>query len=533
MTSIDKVIENPLLRDIHAQNKSELMISFPELSSCSHGYFLSLWKYLSEIPHQFYSVPVHLEYSEWLEERDRTDRLQLQSYFLEHAAEIDRAFLHLEEINGLDWHDSFKKLDDYEVIRFIDQQVHPTYLRLVEAVFCPFLHLIAHFSRIDRGKGIEGLDLWSIVQELQGFCLDDAICSYHHIIRNGIGHGGVIYFENSICYRDKKGCEKKYYDSEVIRICDDLLDACNAFALGISIFLLVRQSDGYELPKQLLIEELKAETRSPWWEIIGCTPSYFSDRKQLIIYARPQTVDFSKVQWTTFQSGVLAERFAPGFDRYFFSLRSKMSYPGWAAFDGKKLRMLREEQKFSMEDYRNVIEDNLVFYVPRFRLPRVLSRFESLFFAFSINLPLVIANICNQLDKAEVDVRNIEIHRNSWGCVVNGDVFIKKQSGKIDQDFIRKSCRSIIQKALSHGRRETSLLNVTRYVPIGFARVAVFQKNHRKRRLAGYGLEKDLVCTVQVQRISRIRAPDIMGSVIETYGKYRIAWNEEWLKNIK
>jgi len=134
---------------------------------------------------------------------------------------------------------------------------------------------------------------------------------------------------------------------------------------------------------------------------------------------------------------------------------------------------------------------------------------------------------------AKVCVRNVEIHRNSWGSVMNGSVHIAAPVGKINQDTIRESCRRIVRKALSHARRKTSRLNITRYLPLGFARIAVFQNNYRKRRLSSFGLGKDLICTVQVQRIGRIRSPDIVGSTIEKYGKYRIAWNRAWLEKVR
>ncbi len=528
---IDSIIENSLLRESHEHQRAKLLARFPSLSSCSHRHFLSLWKYIDEIPHQFFSGTVYNEYIMWLDERDRKARSQLQAYLSDHATEINHAMLHLEEINGFDWHDSAHNLDGYETIRFVDQRVHPTYLRLAEAVFCPFLRKVAHFSRIDQGKGTEGLDIWSIVQELQDKCLDEAIHPYHHIIRNGIGHGGVTYLDKAICYRDKRGNEEEFGDSEVIRICDDLLDVCNALSLAFSVFSLDHQADGYVLPKRLLIEELRAETKSPWWEITGCTPSRIARGSQLIVYARPGTSDYRKVQMAAFQTGVLAERFAPGFDRYFLSMHAEGSLPGWAAFDGKKLRTLRDQQCSSLGTYWAAIEDKLVFYVPRVRIPPLLGRLETLIASFRVHIPQAFADVRKQLGLAKVCVRNVEVHRNSWGSVLNGGVCVSASDGALSQDVIRKSCRRIVRKALSSARMQISRLNVARYAPLGFARISVFQQNYRKRRLSGFGLGKDLVCTIQVQRLSRMQIPDIMGSTIEEYGKYRIAWNRAWLEN--
>lgn len=532
MNSDDRIVDNPLLKELHERQREALVARFPALSSCSHGCFLSLEKYLNGTPQQFFVVPVYVEYLEWMSGQDQNNRSQLQACISDHAPEIDRALLHLEEINGYEWHDSFEKNDDYEVIRFIDQRIHPTYLRLVEAVFCPFMRVVAHFSRLNRGKGTEGLDVWSIVQELQGQCFEEALLPYHHIVRNGIAHGGVTYLERAIRYRGKRGNEETYEGSEVVRICDDLLDVCNALALALSIFLLTRHQDGYQLSKQILIEELRAETKLPWWEVVGCTPSQIPGVNQLIIYARSRTSDWGKVQISAFHSGVLAERYAPGFDRYLLSIYGDKSWPGLAIFDGKKLRALREEQCHSLEKYQGVIEKDLVFYVPHIRWPEFVGRFELFLGSFKLHVPQALEDFRKQLGLAEIIVRNSNIHRNSWGCVLNASVYITALTEEVDHDTIRKSCRRIVSNALSCGRQKTSRLSVTRYLPLGFARISVFHNNYRRRRLSNYGLGKDLVCTVQVQRISRIRSPDIFESTIEKHGRYRIAWNQAWLEDI-
>jgi hypothetical protein len=69
------------------------------------------------------------------------------------------------------------------------------------------------------------------------------------------------------------------------------------------------------------------------------------------------------------------------------------------------------------------------------------------------------------------------------------------------------------------------------YLPIGYAYVSVFKRDYRRRRLSGYGLGEDLVCTLRLQRIRRIQSPDIMGSTAETMGNWRIAWNKAWLES--
>jgi hypothetical protein len=445
---------------------------------------------------------------------------------------LNNAFLFLEEVNALDWHDHMNEKGDYELIRFIDQQIHPTYLRLIEGVLGPLLRPVAYFSRIDRNRGTEGLDVWAVIQEVSRTALSEMARSYKHIVRNGIAHGGITFLQNEIRYHDKRGNEEKYGDTEIIRICDDLLDHCNGMALAYKVFFLTHYNSGYNLPSQLSLEELREETKAPWWNIEGSAHSEITGQKQLIIYSRANTRDYGKVQYSAFQSGVLAELFSPGYDRYFFSIRSDLALPGWAGFDGVKLSELRRKGNAQIIDYRGVLENDLVFYVPRIKLPRFLARLHTISQVFRLKWPLAAADFRKQLGRPTIFARNAAVHRNGWGCVLNGAVVVSGCDVTLDQDMIRKSCRRIVQTALRHARRKGGYTRVARYLPIGFARISVFRKDYRRSRLNNFGIEQDLVGTVQLQRIRRIRSPDIFGSTIEKRGKYRIAWNRSWLDRI-
>jgi hypothetical protein len=411
--------------------------------------------------------------------------------------------------------------------------VHPTYLRLVEAVYAPFIRVVAHFSRVDHGKGTEGLDLWSTVQELSRTSLSESTEPYRHLVRNGIAHGGITYLQKEIKYQDKRGNEEKYGDADIVRLCDDLLDTCNGLALALSLFYLTRQTNDYRLPRQVLLDELREETRTPWWDIVGCTPSEFAGKKQLIVYVRVHTSDFRKVHFSTFQSGILAERFAPGFDRYFLSLSSSSSWPGWAAFDGTKLREVRSSEVVKLEDYRSVIEDNVIFFIPKIKPLLVLTKIQNFTMSLQLHWPLAMEDLRERLGSPNIRVRNANIHRNAWGSVLRGDLFIETPGKEIDQELIRKFRRRIVRLVLREARRRTSVFSIARYLPIAFAHVAVFHKDHRRRRLASFGLGHGLVCTIQVKRLRRISVPDIIGATVEQVGGFRIAWNRAWLKTDK
>ena len=525
-------LQNPLTRERDQVDRERILLSFPTLGRKSEQHALILRRYLDSRPEKFFDRPVFDAYLGWLQRRDQTRPKQLKAYLSQFGSEIDRAFLFLRELNLEQWHDGpLNTGDDYDLIRMIDKHVHPAYLRLVEGVFTPLLRPLAYFSRTDRKKGVEGLDVWSITEELKGQTEEHLIRHYRHTVRNGIAHGGISFLQREIRYRDHRGNEETLATTYVIRLFDDLLDVCNGLAAATKAFFLTSQGQGYTPPREFMIEALQELTWAPWWAIEGCVEAEIGGRSQLTVYARPDSRDYRKVLWSTVQSGILSESLASGYDRYFFSLRTPKALPGWAAFDGNKLRALREKETDDLSDYQGILEGNGIFYVPRPAIPAVLARIDTLATSLRMAIPIVIQKIRESLGNPRIYCRNATIHRNSWGAVLRGDVVFDGLDGQEIVRAIRKNRNLIVKSGKRHARRKGGL-NAAHLLPIGYAQVAVFRRDYRERRLSGFGLADDLVCTVRLQRIRRIKAPDILGSTIETKGKWRIAWNQAWLASV-
>ena len=529
MRTLHEQLQNPLTRERDSQDRERLAVAFPLLWSCAEPRFLALRCYLDRRPERFFDKEAHDAYLLWLIDSSKTQGQRLRQYLLEAEKEINRALFFLHEINAEEWHDRVLDDHDHELVRFVDKRLHPAYLRLTEAVLAPLIRPVAFFSRIARGKSTDGLDLWPMIQELKILPDDCYIRHYRHIIRNGIAHGGITFLEREIRYRDKKGNEETIDIRSVVRLCDDLLDTCNGLAAALKIFYLISRAQGYVPPRELLVEELREETRAPWWRIEGCVESELAGKSQLVIYAHANTRHYAKVQWSTVQSGILAEFFAPGYDRYFLSIRSRQAWPGWAAFDGRKLRALRKAGTDDLSQFKGVIENDLIFYIGRPALPAVLGKVDTFFRSVRVHVPIVMQKIKDNLKIPRIVCRRATVHRNSWGAVLNASVIVEGFKDEMAADDIPRHRRRIVQAAIKQARKEHRL-SIAAYLPLGFAQVAVFKRDFRRRRLSGFGLGQDLVCTVRFQRIRRIKAPDIIGSTVEIIGKWRIAWNRAWLK---
>ncbi|MBI2421519.1 MAG: hypothetical protein HYV27_01730 [Candidatus Hydrogenedentes bacterium] len=520
---------NALTRELDSRDKVRIATAFPLILDALGSHCLSLRHYLDKRPEKFFDLEVYDAFALWLQHRDETDTVRLRECLEQFSDEINNAFLFLREINSQDWHDKLFGIgDEFDTIRFIDDKIHPAYLRLIEGVLTPLTRPVAWFSRCDRGKGTEGLDTWSVVQELNRDATRCFARSYRHIVRNGIAHGGFTFRKDEICYRDRGQRQETLGVRAVVRLFDDLLDACNGLAVAMKAFLLVSQDRGYIRPHQLLVEELQEETKSPWWTIEGCLEQEIGNTRQLVVFARPNSRHYAKIQWSTIQSGILAEYFAPGFDRYFFSLYSRKALRGWAGFDGQRLRELREAHIDDISRYLGVLENNCVYYFPLLSLPHFLGRIDTLLTSFQIHWPVTMQRLHDDFGFPKVNCRNVSIHRNSWYSVIRADLVIDDLNDADVMETIRMY-RSYIVRVARKCARKQNRWHLSAYLPIGFVQLNLFRRDYRRRRLAGFGLGCDLICTLRYQVAGRIQSPDIMNSKVQAIGRWRFAWNRQWL----
>jgi len=499
------------------------------VARAEHDHFLSVHDYLGRAPERYHPRQGYKLYLDGLNAIHDANPRELAAYLREYQAELDKALGFLSSINRQEWHEQTPHESEPEELRFVDQTILPSYLRIIEGVLHPFLHLQAYFSRARRGKSQEGLEVYATMQEVGRGSLSTLARCYKNTIRNGIAHGGIEYSQDRVTLRDKSGKSEVFPLRSIVRLVDDLVDTCNAIALALKVFLLQHGRRKYPTPQEIMLHELQAETESPWWSVGAALKTQIDSRSQLVIYATCRSRDSLKAQFSTFQTGVLAELLAPGFDRYFISIRSPVAWPGWAAFNGARLRQIRMEDPHDILAFSGAVEDNLIFYVPTPGIPRLVGKIDTFRQSFLISRPLAIAAYREQWKWPEVRVRLATMHSRKLYSVLRGSVVLHLPSGGATKDVVRRACRRIIGAAARAGRSELPLGNHAKYCPIGYARVHVFCRDYRRRRLQGFGLENDLIGTIQVQHIEAISSPDIIGAEVETRGKYRLAWNKAWL----
>ncbi len=182
-----------------------------------------------------------------------------------------------------------------------------------------------------------------------------------------------------------------------------------------------------------------------------------------------------------------------------------------------------------ISQYRGIIENNLIFYVPRPRMPRFIGTLDSFIHSFRINAPIAIDQFRESLAILDIVCRNAKIHHNKQSAILKAEIVIDDMNQENAMNIIRKNRRRIMRLALKNGRKQSGI-SLANFLRLGFAEIAIFRRDFRQRRLYSFGLSADLICVLKFRRIQRIKSPDILGSTVEIIGKWRIAWNKAWLE---
>ena len=524
MNDLEVSIINPLTEPLLKIKREAVRREYFDDSLILNKCPLSLYRYISSRPEKFYCKrSFHSQYK-FLNSGENS---QLIVEFLsENHSKIDLAFRSLDEVNKMSWHDIEAPSDEYDFFRFSEGEVNPTFLKLTEGVFGVLIYVNAFISRLGRGKSTDGLDIYNRVEELSK--TDQKFVSevYCNATRNSIAHGSVKYSHRIIEFKDKNKTVLNE-PAEYIRRFESLLDTCNGLALAYKKFFFITELI-VKIPKQVFLEELYSQTESPWWKIEGCLDSEANEnRSQLVIFISPSTRDYEKVRASSVWTAILAENYAPGYDRYFLSLRSPIAYSGFATFDGNALRERRNNRVSNLEGYTGILESDLIFWVPFLKMHRIFHKIYTYFLSVKLFYSVRVLTTVHD-EGVNIHARTVSIHRNGWRVVLNGSVVVESKDN-ITTAYVKELGNSLIRNSLKEARKNVPLYSILRYLPLGYARISLIDGDYRRGVLKSFGLRKELIGTIQIQNIKRIRSPDIFGSTIEQIGNIRYAWNKAWL----
>lgn len=531
--------ECPTTRTVNEYWKEKILENFPILTSAVDTKFLSLKEYITERPQKFYNKQTYQDFLTFLTDIKIQNPNWLVDIYKVSEHDLNIALKSLNEINEKKIHDNFVPDNNIEVIRFIENHIHFNYLKLIEAIYHKFIRFVALNCRLQRSKPIDGLDIFNCIEEVQSTEFEHTTFFYNHTIRNGIAHGGITFKESDTIYKGKKGKPYEIRTKDIIRMFDDLLDVCNGFALALKVFMILNK-DFFHIknlitPKQFLIQELKAQSNAPKWKVVDCLENVImGGKKQLNIFTENSLLDLEEVNYYAFRTAVIAEYFASGYDRYFFSLKSTYSLPGWAGYDGKILKRERQNNNNDLNGYKGVLEENLLYFKPKIQLPKFIRKVINLSIIAKSNFLIDYHKSTNYIFKKNynLELRETKPFRRKFSIIINDpSLYITAEYTEQIISIIRKDYKKIVRYAIRKSKKELNS-KFLRILPTIYIRVTIYDTDLRKRKLRGSGLIDSLVCSITVNKSKRIKNIDFIGGKLELKGKYRIVWNENW-KGIK
>lgn len=534
-----KIFEtNPITRQLHETWLDKIDKEFEFVSIKNDTNYLSIINYLDKSPQKFYHKSAFKEFLHQLNTLLTKDEKILSQTLINLENQISLSYKILNDINHLEINDIHYPKEHYDLINFIDKHIHYNLLKLYETPLYYFSKLIAECFWIKAGKKTDGLDLYNSVEELKknGFSYLEQY--YLHDIRNGIAHGKIVYTDNDISYFDKKNNKASISTKKIIEVFDNSLDIVNGFCLAFKIFSISNQpffeKHKIAIPQSILLEELQTKANAPAWTVYNILDSTaLNNKKQLMIYVKNDNWDFNKVQFFSYSTAYWAEKLTNSYNRIFFSFNSTHSTisSGWAAFNADRLRELRISSETKLEDYKGVLEEDLLFFIPKYKFPKLVYKLGTLWSSLKTHFPIHFNKYLETYFPKPFYLRETQIHCKRYFTVIVDPSIIVKPNFQTDiQNLIRINRKKIVRLAIKKSKATVPFISKENILPVKYIRLFIYDTNKRVRQLRHSGLIEELICTIEVNTTKRIKTNDIIGGTAEQIGKYRIVWNRKWLE---
>lgn len=527
--------ENIVTRKLHEDWRKRIRKEFNLVDFTYASDYLSLISYIDNSPQKYYCKDSYMRFLAILETYRTQSPNLLANVLKELETYLSLANRILTEVNDNKSHEQLLPSEESECIEFVDKNIHYEILKLYETPLYCFSKIIASCAWIDNGKGLEGLDLFNAVKQLSELGFKSLNEVYIHGVRNAIAHGKISFTDHKIIYTDKKGVTE-LSPRDIVRIFDRALDIVNGFCSAFKVFLFTNSNFIYSynipIPQSVLLGELQAKANAPAWEINNFIESTIGDKKQLNIYVKNNNWDYRKVHQYSFTTAVWAENLTKSYDRFFFSMNSihnKLSPTSWAAYDGVKLKLLRERNEKRFEEFRGVLENDSIFFSPKIKFPLFIYKLGSFYSIISNTMPIAWRDYLNTYFPSYFRLRYTTIHaKKGFTVIADPGVVINPDYIGSVEELIRDKKKQIVKQAIKYSKKQCRILSLEKLLPVKYIRVFIFDSDKRVRNLKNSGLGPTLIASIEVNTTRKIKTIDIFGGIPEQIGKYRIVWNTKW-----
>ncbi|RYE15366.1 MAG: hypothetical protein EOP45_18555 [Sphingobacteriaceae bacterium] len=314
-------------------------------------------------PEKYYSKEAYITYFDFLTESLIKNKVELLQFFTDKKDAINMSCKLLDSINSKPIHEY--QVKDTDAV-FIDEYINYGYLQLLEGVLLVYVQLVTYIELINEGKKTDNLDLFTCIEKLGKGRFGYLKFVYDNTVRNGIGHGKIVYGESKAEYIDKKDNKATFYYYQLIRKFDSLLDIINGFVLAyITFWSKELNSLNIELPRQLIFEEVRLNSTLPHWQVTNVINQQILDKRQLSITIRSSCSLQTELRDHAIKTAVHAAHLVGDkFDIIELHITHN-DFPGYVKFDVKLLNEL-DGTSLDSASYSSTVVDSLEMFFSGF-----------------------------------------------------------------------------------------------------------------------------------------------------------------------
>jgi hypothetical protein len=514
---------------LNESKRNEVYDYFPLIHEKSEKMGLSLSSYISNSPEKYLDHNLMGKYHTFIENQEN------HQWIKDKQVEINSALKIMSDINLLQIHERENEHNHQKLAKQINDDFLPRYHQLIEGVFYPFIFPISLDSRLKRKKGVDDLDLYNCIKELEFTQFKELSRFYNQTVRNGIAHIKVLFTNEKIIFLDRKGNREEINFIQFCNQFDALVDVCNALILAFKIFLINHQD--IIRPPQFAFEEMKQELDCPWWRLTGYLESEtLKGDTQLFLFVESNTNTLVKINFHALLTGVYAELMFNFYKIYFVSIDHKPSGTlGFSRLDGDILKTNRVRNS-DLTSYKNVFLDGSAFVFIKRPPFKLFSKMETLIGTFRIymtyGLKQIKSELLETLQIPDILVKDAEIHKNGFGLVLNAWVCVGNQSTELNELYLFNHRKRLIRKCtrFANTTRHNKIINI---LPLRFCRIAIYNEDMRIQKTKSYGLGESFVGTLGFNKTKRIKSPEISQGIIHDMKGYRIVMNKYYSEGAK